>query len=281
LTNIGIFNLVKGQKMNRRKFLKMSAVTAGAAVAGGTIYAVFRDSDPLSPFFEATRKVFAARFGDDLAAALVMETSQAYVALRPELPYIGGKENMFSEWLNYGAYYLAMYRALSARGHSADDAGKLIFETYKVMADYPKWFLRVVGHFKYGKKYEAKLKDAAAASQKRTYSGDFVSSFLEGDTENFDYGRDITECGICKLYRAQGAERLARYMCLSDYVVSKAFDRGLVRHQTIAEGADKCDFRYKKARETYVYPLREGWPPRFLDDDKKGKIAGQIQKATA
>ena len=217
--------------MNRRKFLTISAVTAGATIiGGGTFYTMVKDSDPLSPFFEATQKVFTARFGDDLSATLVMETKQAYEALRSEIPYIGGKGNMFTEWLNYGAYYLAMYQALSARGHNIDDVGKLIFETYEVMADYPKWFLRIVGRFKYGKKYKKKLRSAAAASQKRTYSGDFVSSFIEVDGENFDYGLDITECGICKLYSAQGAEKLARYMCLSDYVVSKAFNRGILSH---------------------------------------------------
>jgi hypothetical protein len=53
-------------------------------------------------------------------------------------------------------------------------------------------------------------------------------------------------------------------MCLSDYVVSCAFDRGLVRYKTIAEGAEVCDFRYKQGRETFVYPLRDGWPPKFI-----------------
>ena len=117
------------------------------------------------------------------------------------------------------------------------------------------------------KKYEEKLRRAAAVSQKRKYPGDFVLSFVEGDRENFDYGLDITECGICKLYDAQGAERLSQYMCLSDYVVSKAFNRGLVRYKTIAEGAEKCDFRFKKGRETFVFPLRRGWPPKFSDGD--------------
>lgn len=254
--------------MNRRKFLKISTITAGAAIiGGGTIYAVFKDSDPLSPFFEATQKVFSARFGDNLSATLIMEAKQAYEDLRPKIPYTGGKENMFTEWLNYGAYYLAMHQVLSARGHDIDDVGTLIFETYKVMADYPKWFLSIVGGFKYGKNYEEKLKDAAAASQQRKYPGDFVSSFIEGDGKIFDYGLDITECGICKLYSAHGAQRLSRYMCLSDYVISKAFNRGLVRYNTIAEGAERCDFRYKKGRETFVYPLRKGWPPNFHNDD--------------
>jgi hypothetical protein len=254
--------------MNRRKFLKISTITAGATIIGsGAIYTVFKDSDPLSPFFEATQKVFSARFGNNLSATLIIEAKQAYEDLRPMIPYTGGKENMFTEWLNYGAYYLAMYQVLSARGHDIDDVGTLIFETYKVMADYPKWFLNIVGGFKYGKNYEEKLKEAAAASQQRKYPEDFVASFIEGDGKTFDYGLDITECGICKLYRAHGAHRLSRYMCLSDYVISKAFNRGLVRYTTIAEGAQKCDFRFKKGRETFLYPLRKGWPPNFHNDD--------------
>lgn len=254
--------------MYRRKFLKISAVTAGATImGGGAFYIMFKDSDPLSPFYEATRKVYRKRFGDDLSATLIIETKRAYENLRPEIPYIGGKENIFSEWLNYGAYYLGMYQALSAHGHQLDDIGRIIFETYETMADYPKWFLSIVGHFKYGKKYEEKLRRASAVSQKRKYPGDFVSYFIGGNNEEFDYGLDITECGICKLYAAYGAEKLSRYMCLSDFVVSKTFNRGLVRYKTIAEGAEKCDFRFKKGRKTFVYPLREGWPPLFLDAD--------------
>jgi len=53
--------------MNRRRFIKISAVTAGATImGGGAFYIMFKDSDPLSPFYEATRKVYQARFGDDL-----------------------------------------------------------------------------------------------------------------------------------------------------------------------------------------------------------------------
>jgi hypothetical protein len=91
-------------EMNRRKFLKISTITSGATtIGGGTIYTMFKNSDPLSPFFEATQKVFTSRFDADLSATLVIETKQAYEAFRSETPYIGGKGNMFTEWLNYSA----------------------------------------------------------------------------------------------------------------------------------------------------------------------------------
>ena len=254
--------------MNRRRFLKIAAVTAGATtIGGGAFYIMFKDSDPLSSFYEATQKVYQKRFGDDFSAKLNIETKQAYESLRTDIPYIGGKENIFSEWLNYGAYYLGMYQVLTTHGHHLEDIGRIIFETYETMADYPKWFLNIVGFLKYNKKYEDKLRRASAISHKRKYPGDFVSHFVEGNNEEFDYGLDITGCGICKLYAAHGAQKLSRYMCLSDYVISKAFNRGLVRYKTIAEGSEKCDFRFRKGRKSFVYPLRDGWPPRFLDAD--------------
>jgi len=250
--------------MNRRKFIKIAAGGSALICGGGILVNFSRKSDPLAPFYEATRKVLTDRYGDPLSANLMAEIRQAYRALDPQIPYIGGEENIFTEWLTYAAYYLSVFQALSARGDSTAEVGRLIYETYEVMADYPQWFLNLVGRFKYSGKYEDRLRQAARESQKRRYPADFVATFIKGDGRAFDYGIDIDECGICKFYHAQGADELAPYMCLSDFVISKAFNRGLVRYQTIAEGAAKCDFRYKRGRETYVHPLRRGWPPVFV-----------------
>lgn len=252
-------------KMNRRKFLQVSAITAGAlAIGGGAIYAITRDSDPLDDHFEGTEKVLVTRFGKGRTSGIMRKIRQEYAALTLEAPCIGGEENMFTEWLTYGVYYLAVYRVLEAEGQSVEEVGKVIFDTFQAMADYPKWLLCLVGSLKYDEQYMSWLKEAAAKTRERRYPGDCVATFIEGDGQEFDYGIDITECGICKFYRAQGAGELSPYLCLSDCVVSDAFDRGLVRYKTLAEGAEVCDFRYKKGRETFVNPLREGWPPKFL-----------------
>jgi hypothetical protein len=253
-------------KMTRRRILTLSAVTAGTAIVGGGVgYALLRDPDPLTDFYGSTETVLGRRFGQSRARMLVQDIRGEYEALAPEMPTIGGEENPFTEWLTYGVYYLAVYRVLTSQDQSIEQVGRIIYETYETMADYPAWMLRLVGSLKYGEGYVKQLKEAAAASQERRYPGDWVCTFVEGDGETFDYGLDITECGICKFYHAQGADELAPYMCLSDYVVSQAFDRGLVRYKTIAEGAEVCDFRYKQGRETFVYPLRDGWPPKFME----------------
>lgn len=257
-------------KMDRRKFLRMSAITAGAiAIGGGAIYVMTRDSDILDNHFNGTEKALAACFGDDRTTRLMRDIRQEYEALAPEMPDIGGKDNMFTEWLIYGIYYLSVYRVLKTEGQTVEEVGKIIYDTFRVMADYPKWLLCLIGSFKYNKKYVNKLKEAAAKTQERRYPGDWVVEFIEGNGEEFDYGLDITECGICKFYREQGADELAPYMCLSDYIVSDTFGRGLVRYKTLAEGAEVCDFRYKKGRQTFVNPLREGWPPKFFNGKAK------------
>jgi hypothetical protein len=252
-------------KLNRRGFLKLSAVTAGTAIIGGGVgYALLRDPDPLADFYTSTGKVLGAHFGQSRAETLVQDIQREYKALALEAPYIGSEDNIFTEWLTYGVYYLAVYQVLKSLGQTIEQAGRIIYETYETMADYPAWMLRLVGGLKYGKGYVERLQTAAVESQQRRYPGDWVCTFIEGDGETFDYGLDIAECGICKFYHAQGAGELAPYMCLSDYVVSQAFGRGLVRYKTVAEGAEVCDFRYKQGRETFVYPLRDGWPPRFI-----------------
>lgn len=224
-----------------------------------------RDTDILYDHFDGTEKSLIIRFGNDHASELLNAIRQEYAALAPEMPYIGGKENMFTEWLTFGVYYLAVHQVLRAEGLSIEEVGKIIYDTFWAMADYPKWMLRVVAKLKYGDRYVRQLKASVAQTQERRFPGDWVAAFIEGDGEEFDYGLDITECGICKFYQSQGVKELAPYLCLSDYVVSDAMDRGLVRYKTLAEGSEVCDFRFKKGRETFVNPIRDGWPPKFLD----------------
>lgn len=107
-------------EMDRRKFLKLSAITAGVvAVGGGVLYAIKRDSHILDDHFEWTEKVLRARFGKDHAAGLIGDIRREYKALAPEMPYIGGEGNMFTEcgictfYRAHGAGELAPYLCLS------------------------------------------------------------------------------------------------------------------------------------------------------------------------
>lgn len=45
----------------------------------------------------------------------------------------------------------------------------------------------------------------------------------------------------------QGAAEFAPYICPSDILYSDALGWGLTRTMTLAEGAPKCDFRFKRS----------------------------------
>jgi hypothetical protein len=213
---------------------------------------------------KSLRKLLAPHFDDDHTNTILMEAHQEFESIIPEIPYIGGDENFNTKNLIMASSLLATYRVLKAHGKSVEEIGKIIYEMCEAMVDYPTFILGLIGRLRYGKGYEEKLKQWATESQKRRYPGDWVSEFVEGEGREFDYGFDVTECGILKFFHAQGADEIVPYICVSmDGVFSKAFNRGLVRTMTLAEGYDRCDFRYKRGRETLLLPLQDGWPPQF------------------
>ena len=104
-----------------------------------------------------------------------------------------------------------------------------------------------------------RIKDAAR-SQLRYYAEDYVYKVIQGDGVEFDYGYDFIECATCKFYHSHGADDFTRFFCYLDYPKSEILGLGLTRTGTLAEGANKCDHRFKKGRKT-----EHRWPPPFLD----------------
>ena len=87
----------------------------------------------------------------------------------------------------------------------------------------------------------------AAESNMRQYEHDWVLDVLPGG-EEFDLGYDYLECGACKLCRDEGCYELAQYICRLDFVLADMMGMELVRTTTIAEGGERCDFRYRRKK---------------------------------
>lgn len=204
------------------------------------------------------KKVYVFPYDDDVTDILVRETRQEYEALIPQLPYIGGKKNPLTRALIISAWALAQYRVLKRHGKTVEESGKLFREVFEaVLNSYPKLLLHCLGRLSFTKFWVKQLKKQAAKSQELQYPGDWVYTFVEGVDKEFDYGIDYSECGVCKYLQAQSAPELAPFICLLDFPMYKAFGARLVRTMTIAEGADKCDFRLKRGNI---------WP-HFMGDD--------------
>ena len=197
------------------------------------------------------RKVIVAHCGEPLAELIAVEARREYKSLIPQLPYIGGRQNPQTQILLSAALFLALYKALRAQGWAVEEIGALVYEAVETTyARVPRSLCRLYGRLGFRESSLRKARERARASQERRYAGDWVYSVVDGDGQGFDYGLDFEECGIWKFFQAQGAEEFAPYMCQLDYIASDRFGWGLVRTTMIAEGGDKCDFRFHATGRT-------------------------------
>lgn len=198
------------------------------------------------------RGPFVSRYGEEAVEGMLHEARQEYEALIPQLPYVGGKQP-FTQFLISTAWFLSMYRVLKRRGETVEEVGQLLYQASEAYLNaYPRFLRRFLGFMTFSPRYLRKVQQRAVESHARQYPGGYVYEFVAGDGATFDYGVDYTECGTVKFLTEQGAPELARFICPADILYSQALGWGLQRTTTLAEGAERCDFRFKKGGDTRV-----------------------------
>jgi hypothetical protein len=206
------------------------------------------------------QEIMAPRYEADFVAAVIRESLAEFERLIPELPYIGGEQNPLTGNLVFSASALAFYRVMKRGGKSVEETGKLLYRIMEAwIRRYPRLIRRLMGRYYMSKLNQRRSRQRVPLSQERRYAGDWVFEHVEGDGETFDWGRDYVECGIVKFLRSQRADELTPYLCLTDYALFGALGIELKRTMTLAEGCDKCDFRFRKGESP------SGWPPPWLN----------------
>ena len=201
---------------------------------------------------KSARSVLDANFVGEDINGLLADTRWEFESLIPQLPYIGGKQP-FTEFIVFTGMLLAIYRVNQAHDKTVEQTGELVFESGRAFLRMSPFFLtRLFGHMNFSRRYLNRLRKRASESHQREYPDGYVFDFIEGDGKTFDYGVDYLECASCKFLAKQGASELAPYLCPVDILYSDALGWGLMRTQTLAEGAPKCDFRFKKGGKTKV-----------------------------
>lgn len=195
---------------------------------------------------------FSQKLGKDRSITLIKIIRGEFEKILPKIPYIGGKKT-FTDFMIFTAMYLALYRILKEEGFQVEKIGCFIWEiNTSIFKALPKLPLKLFGGRIFSPSYIQNLKRRAVESQKRQYSTDYVYEFVEGDGKTYDFGVDYLECAGVKFLREQNAFELAPYLCPVDMLYSQMFGWGLTRTMTIAEGYDRCDFRFKKYSITDV-----------------------------
>lgn len=200
-------------------------------------------------------------FGEEEAAAIRQEVLAEYRRLIPEVPYIGGRRNMYSRTLMGTPQPLAVHRVLARHGGTVSDTGEILHRWMRERLErVPRPVRHLIGRYRFSKVKIRQYERTARRSQKRRYAGDWVLEIVDADAEAFDTGFDITECGIAKFLHDQDADELTPYICDLDHVLAQAMGYGLERTRTLSWGCDRCDFRLTKNGETSA-----PWPPQFVE----------------
>lgn len=198
------------------------------------------------------RPVLARCFKNTHIPELIADARRNFIDILPQLPNIGGKQP-FTEFIVLTGMQLALYRTSCSHGKTIEDTAGLAFEIGNaVVSKAPRFLLRLFAPINFSSQYLQKVRLRAVESHSSQYPEDYVYNFIEGDGKTFDYGVDYIECASCKFLARQGAFELAQYLCPADILYSEAFGWGLTRTQTLAQGGNRCDFRFKQGGLTKV-----------------------------
>lgn len=198
------------------------------------------------------KRVFISHYGEEFANSILEETRQEFEALIPHIPYIVGSTPALRMFLIISAWELAVYKAMKKHGKSANEAWELCHEALKVrLKNVPK-FVRHLLKFLFFSSFVKRIARKVAEKTQMHPLGDFAFKFVEGNGENFDWGVDYTGCSIYKFMCNHDAKEFAPYVCLSDIALSDTLGWGLIRTETLAEGFERCNFRFKKGGKTKI-----------------------------
>ncbi len=172
-------------------------------------------------------------------AVLRKEIRREYSRIMANAKDIGKKNQLLSAYA-LGGWFIAMNRV---DGLPPEKNCEVMMEGLR----HSRMFRLVMGdadHYLAPKRIQQQKK-WEQETHRRIYENDWVVDVLPGNG-TYDLGYDYRECGICKLCRDEGCPEFAKYLCRLDYLFAEVMGLHLERTTTLAEGGEKCDFRFSR-----------------------------------
>lgn len=182
---------------------------------------------------------------------LILDIEREYNSISRSVDFACKSSNPIDRRLNFSAYFLALVKVLDDQGENYDTIRLIslgIVKEYvtpknKIHSALKKLPVKLLGNpimKQFLKLFDKKV------SVKGHPEGFLARIITDKDeTYGLGYGIDIVECGICKLFKKHQMERYASILCEVDEITSALAGLDLIRTGTIANGAHKCDFRFK------------------------------------
>lgn len=183
---------------------------------------------------------------------LIAETDRNYYIISNDINFSLNSANPIDKRLDFCAYFLSLVKTLNEHGETYEAIRsiclKIVLEYVRPKNKFQLFIKRLP--IKLINTYLANifLKAMNKKLSRKAHNDGFVAKIITDKTESsdFDLGFDILECGICKLFKKHHYEQFSSILCEVDEVTSAFAGLKLTRTGTIALGAKKCDFRFKK-----------------------------------
>lgn len=206
------------------------------------------------------KNLLMERFDDAKSDDLINQMHQKYENLLTKMPDIGGKRNLFISIITDKVSLLAMLFILEKEGYTYREIGEFAInfteiETRNAMERTKKKGMDLLDLY-FDDVFINSARTHCNDTLKRKYPDNWVMEFVDGTNEDFDYGLNVSECAIHKVYKRFGAEKYAPFACLIDFAQGNVLGFGLTRTKALANGALGCDHRYTKTGNT-----PKAWPP--------------------
>ncbi len=218
---------------------------------------LLKDFDKASKHFT---RVFKDCLCDTYSDGIIIEIREEYSNLIPSIPFIANNKFLIIITTEC-TQYIAMYRVLHKRGMPTEECGRMIvLIAEERIKSAPQVILRLFGWFTHtamGRRWTKKMYVDFPSKLNSPYAGKAI--FVTGTGKEFDFGVDIQECGLRRYFNELEADDIMPYICLIDHIQARAMKVGMHRTETLASGASRCDFRWKKGWEA-----QNAWPPAWL-----------------
>ncbi|MCM1388072.1 MAG: L-2-amino-thiazoline-4-carboxylic acid hydrolase [Bacillus sp. (in: Bacteria)] len=212
-----------------------------------------RNDKAYSEAIRQIRPVLARRYGERETERLMRDMEPIYERFLGETPSIGGKENIMSNNLDMAIPFFALYEA-SGKTLPADVINEMLdvvmVSRYRKIGRFinfnyldKPWIIKPVHRLM--EKIVKKINDHKGKDWNNTWG-------IQVNPEGHDHGLAMTlvGCPIADFAKEHGYTDILPLLCASDIKAAEALHARLIRHHTVAQGADTCDYWFVGDKET-------------------------------
>ena len=193
------------------------------------------------------RPILVRHYGTERAEKMIQDMEPIYDRFLAETPSIGGRKNPMSKNMDMALPFFALYEA-SGRTLTEESVEEMLDQI--MIAQYRKlgrwidmnkldrpWFRRLM--YFLAQKVADKLNAHKGKDWNNTWG-------IQINPEGHDHGLAMTlvGCPLADFAKSHGYLEILPWLCRSDIKAADALHVRLIRHHTVAEGYETCDYWY-------------------------------------